>query len=99
MTVLHGAITGAEVDLPLPLKEKLTAVSELPAHIVTFREHLARLATGGQAPLVLDAFRLFFWHRSPHSLFSTSTLCCLLWLTGQLDSKRSSLRRLRFATT
>jgi hypothetical protein len=75
MTVLHGAITGAEVDaLHLPLKKKLTAVSEHPAHIVTFRGYLARLATVRQAPLVLDAFRLFLASLSPFPVFHQYTL-------------------------
>ena len=52
MTALHGALTGAEVDaLRLALKKMLSALADLPAHIVTFRGHLARLATAGQAPL------------------------------------------------
>ncbi len=43
MTALHGTMTGAEVDaLRLPLKKKLTALADLPAHIVLFRGHLAR---------------------------------------------------------
>ena len=58
MTALHGTMTGAEVDaLRLPLKKKLSAIADLPAHIVTFRGHLARLTTAGQAPLALDAYR------------------------------------------
>jgi hypothetical protein len=50
MTALHGALTGVEVDdaLRLPLKKKLSALADLPAHIVTFRGHLARLTTAGQ---------------------------------------------------
>ena len=48
MTALHGALTGAEVDaLRLPLKKKLSALADLPAHIVTFRGHLARLTSAG----------------------------------------------------
>jgi hypothetical protein len=48
---------GAEVDaLRLPLKKKLAALADLPAHIVLFRGHLARLTTAGQAPLDLDAY-------------------------------------------
>ncbi len=63
-------MTGVEVDaLRLPLKKKLLAISELPAHIVTFRGHLARLATVGQAPLVLDAYRLFLAALSPFPVF------------------------------
>ena len=60
MTALHGAVTGVEVDaLYLLLKKKLSALADLPAHIVTFRGQLARLTTAGQAPLALDAHRLF----------------------------------------
>ncbi len=56
MTALHGTMTGTEVDaLRLPLKKKLPSLAELPAHIVTFRGHLARLTTAGQAPLAFDA--------------------------------------------
>jgi hypothetical protein len=58
MTVLHGTMTGAEVDaLRLPLREKLAAISDLPCHIVAFRGTLGRLATVGQAPLALDVYR------------------------------------------
>jgi hypothetical protein len=61
MTALHGTMTGAEVDaLRLPLKKKLTALADLPAHIVLFRGHLARLTTAGQAPLDLDASGPFY---------------------------------------
>ncbi len=49
MTGIHGTMTGAKVDaLRLPLKKKLSAVSDLPAHIVAFRGVLARLATANQ---------------------------------------------------
>jgi len=66
MTALHGTMTGAEVDaLRLPLKRKLAALADLPAHIVLFRGHLARLNTAGQAPLDLDAYRLFLASLSP----------------------------------
>jgi hypothetical protein len=66
MTALHGTMTGAEVDaLRLPLKKKLTALVNLPAHIVLFRGHLARLTTAGQGPLDLDAYRLFLASLSP----------------------------------
>ncbi len=59
-----------EVDaLRLPLKKKLSAIFELPAHIVTFRGHLARLATAGQALLVLDAYRLLLASLSPFPVF------------------------------
>ncbi len=44
MTVLHGTMAGAEVDaLRVPLKKKLTAISDLPGHIVAFRGTLGRL--------------------------------------------------------
>jgi hypothetical protein len=49
MNGLYRAIAGVEVDaLRLPLKKKLSAISELPAHIATFRRHLARLIIAGQ---------------------------------------------------
>ena len=55
MTLLHGTMTGAEVDaLRLPLRKKLTAIADLPSHIVAFRGTLGRLTTVGQAPLELD---------------------------------------------
>jgi hypothetical protein len=77
MTVLHGAVTGVEVDaLRLPLKKKMTALADLPAHIVAFRGHLARLTTAGQAPLALDAYRLFLASLSPFPIFHQYTL---LW--------------------
>ncbi len=42
MTFLHGTMTGAEVDaLRQPLKKTLSAVSDLPSHIVAFRGVLA----------------------------------------------------------
>ncbi len=69
MTVLHGTMTGAEVNaLRQPLKKKLSAVSDLPSHIVAFRGVLAWLATAGQAPIELDAFRLFLTTLSPFPL-------------------------------
>jgi hypothetical protein len=38
MTILHGALTGVEVDaLRLPLKKKLSALADLPAHIARLR--------------------------------------------------------------
>jgi hypothetical protein len=38
VNVLHGTMTDAEVDaLRLPLKKKLSSVSDRPAHIVAFR--------------------------------------------------------------
>jgi hypothetical protein len=70
MTALHETMTGAEVDaLRLPLKKKLSSVADLPAHILTFRGHLARLTTPGQAPLALDAYRLFLASLSPFPVF------------------------------
>ena len=42
MTVLHGEMTGAEVDaLRLPLRKKLTAIADLPSHIGRTEEPLA----------------------------------------------------------
>jgi hypothetical protein len=77
MTAVHGTMTGAEVDaLRLPLKKKLSALADLPAHIVTFRGHLARLTTAGQAPLALDAYRLSLASLSPFPVFHQYTL---LW--------------------
>ncbi len=68
---------GAEVHaLRLPLKKKLSAIADLPAHIVTFRGHLARLTTAGQAPLALDAYRLNLASLSPFSVFLQYTM---LW--------------------
>jgi hypothetical protein len=75
MTALHGTMTGAEVHaLRLPLKKKLSAIADLPAHIVTFRGHLARLITAGQAPLALDAYRLFLASLSPFPVFLQYTM-------------------------
>jgi hypothetical protein len=63
---LHGVMTGAEVDaLRLPLKKKLSAVFDLPSHVVTFRGILARLANAGQATLPFDVYRLFHPHPLP----------------------------------
>jgi hypothetical protein len=77
MTAIHGTMTGAEVDaLRLPLKKKLAAIADLPTHIVSFRGHLARLTTAGQAPLVLDAYRLFLASLSPFPVFLQYTM---LW--------------------
>ncbi len=77
ITVLHGTMTGAEVDaLRQPLKKKLSAVSDLPSHIVAFRGVLARLATVGQAALELDAFRFFIATLSLFPVFHQYT-CCL----------------------
>ncbi len=67
MTSLHGA---------LPLKKKLSALIDLPADIVTFRGHLARLTTARQAPLPLDAYRLFLASLSSFPVFHQYTL---LW--------------------
>jgi hypothetical protein len=45
MTVLHGTMTGAEVDgLHQTLKKKFSAVSDLPSHIVAFRGVLCQEA-------------------------------------------------------
>ncbi len=75
MTVLHGTMTGAEVDvLHIPLKKKLTAISDLPGHIVAFRGTLGRLATVGQAPLELDVYRWFLTTLSPFPVFQQYTL-------------------------
>jgi hypothetical protein len=75
MTVLHGEMTGAEVDvLRLPLRKKLTAISDLPGHIVAFRGSLGRLATVGQAPLPLDVYRWFLATLSPFPVFQQYTL-------------------------
>ncbi len=75
MTVLHGEMTGAEVDaLRLPLRKKLTAISDLPGHIVTFRGTLGRLATVGQAPLPLDVYWWFLATLSPFPVFQQYTL-------------------------
>ncbi len=91
MTALHGVMTGAEVDaLRLPLKKKLSAVSDLPSHIVTFRGVLARLANAGQA-LYRSMCTVCSSPPSPHSPFSSSIHYCLLWRTGQLRNRRSRL--------
>jgi hypothetical protein len=77
MTVSHGAMTDAEVDaLRLPLKKNLSSVSDLPAHIVAFkfRGVLAQLTIAGQAPITLDAFRLFLAALSPFPVFHQYTL-------------------------
>ena len=75
MTLLHGTMTGAEVDaLRIPLKKKLTAISDLPGHIVAFRGTLGRLATVGQAPLELDVYRWFLATLSPFPVFQQYTL-------------------------
>jgi hypothetical protein len=72
-------MTGAEVDalrLPLKLKKKLSAIADLLAHIVTFRGHLVWLTTAGQAPLALDAYRLFLASLFPFPVFLQYTM---LW--------------------
>ncbi len=77
MTALHGALMGVEVDaLRLLLKKKFLALADLPAHIATFRGHLARLTTAGQAPLALDAYRLFLASLSSFPVFHQYTI---LW--------------------
>jgi hypothetical protein len=68
MTALHEKMTGAEDALHPSLKKKLSSLADLPAHIITFRGHLARLTTAGQAPLVLDAYRLFLASVSPFTI-------------------------------
>jgi hypothetical protein len=75
MTVLHGEMTGSEVDaLRLPLRKKLTAISDLPGHIVAFRGTLGRLATVGQTPLPLDVYRWLLATLSPVPVFQQYTL-------------------------
>jgi hypothetical protein len=75
MTALHGALTGVEVDaLRLPLKKNLSALADFPANIVTFRGHFARLTTARQAPLALDAYRLFLASLSSFPVFHQYTL-------------------------
>ncbi len=70
MTLLHGTVTGAEVNLlRLPLKKKLSSLIDLPAQIVLFRGYLARLTTAGQAPLDLDAYRWFLASLSSFPVF------------------------------
>jgi hypothetical protein len=74
MTRLHGTVTGADVNLlRLPLKKKLSSLADLPAHIVLFRGHLARLTTVGQAPLDLDAYRWFLASLSSFPVFHQYT--------------------------
>ncbi len=75
MTLLHGTMTDAEVDtLRLLLRKKLTAIFDLPGHIVAFRG-------------TLGVYRWFLATLPPFP-FSNSTLYCLLWQTEQLRSKR-----------
>jgi hypothetical protein len=62
--------------LRLPLKKKLVALADIPAHIVTFRGHLARLTTARQAPLALGVYRLFLASLSSFPVFHQYTL---LW--------------------
>jgi hypothetical protein len=52
-------MTGAEVDaLRLPLKKKLAALADLPAHIVLFRRHLAQLNGEGILHLCWMGFKI-----------------------------------------
>ncbi len=75
MTVFHGTMTGAEVDaLRQPLRKNLTAISDLPGHIVAFRGTLDRLATVGQASLALDVHYWFLATLSPFPVFQQYTL-------------------------
>jgi hypothetical protein len=75
MTALHRTMTGAEVDaLHLHLRKKLTAIADLPSHIVAFRGILGRLTTVGQVPLALDAYRWFLATLSPFPVFQQYTL-------------------------
>jgi hypothetical protein len=75
MTLLHGTMTGAVVNaLRLPLRKKLTVISDLPGHIVAFRGTLGQLATVGQAPLALDVYRWFLGTLSPFPVFQQYTL-------------------------
>ena len=75
MTALHGTMTGAEFDaLRLPLRKKLTAIADLPGHIVAFRGTLGRITTVGQVPLALDAYRWFLATLSPFPVFQQYTL-------------------------
>jgi hypothetical protein len=75
MTALHGVMTGVKVDaLRLLLKKKLSAVSDLPSHVVTFRGVLARLANAGQATLPFDVYRLFLATLTPFPVFQQYTL-------------------------
>ncbi len=91
MTALHGALTGVEVDaLRLPRKKKLSALADLPAHIVTFRGHLARLTTAGQAPLALDEYRLFLASLSSFPVFHQYTL---LWTVANGDIAQQTFER------
>jgi hypothetical protein len=53
MTALHGTMMSAEADAQhLPLNKKISAVSNLPAHIVAFNGILARITTAEQTPLL-----------------------------------------------
>jgi hypothetical protein len=76
MTLLHGTMTGAEVDaLRQPLKKKLSTVSDLPSHIVAFRGVLVRLETA--------LLRLMGSVCSSPSPFSTSTRALLFTVTNE----------------
>ncbi len=91
MTALHWALTGVEVDaLRLPLKKKLSTLTDLPAHIVTFRGHLARLTTAGQAPLALDAYRLLLASLSSVPVFHQYTL---LWTVANGAIEQQTFER------
>jgi hypothetical protein len=75
MTALHGTMTGTEVDtLRLPLRKKLTAIADLPSHIVAFRGTFGRFTTVGQISLALDAYRWFLATLSPFPVFTQYTL-------------------------
>jgi hypothetical protein len=77
MNALRGALTDAEVDaLRVALKKHISALVDLPAHFVTFRGHLARLTKARQAPLALDAYRLFLASLFSFPVFHHYTL---LW--------------------
>ncbi len=84
MTALHGTKVDA---LRLPLRKKLTAIADLPSHIVAFRGTLGRLTTVGQVPLALDAYRWFLATLSPFPVFQQYTLLFTVG-HGALRSKR-----------
>ncbi len=88
MTALHGTMTVAEVDaIRLSLRKKLTAIADLPSHIVAFRGTLSRLTTVGQVPLALDAYRWFLATLSPFPVFQQHTLLFTV-AHGAIASKR-----------
>ncbi len=73
MTALYETMRGAEVDaLCLPLRKKLTTISDLPGHIVAFRGALGRLAT--DKLLFRSMFIAGCLPPYPPSPFSNSTL-------------------------